>query len=743
MRYFDITGLNCSACANRVERVVSRIEGITMCSVSLLTNSMAVEGTASDEEIITAVTDAGYGASVQKKEEAEPEEAEKDNEAHGLLKRLIWSAVFLLALMYVSMLHLMLNLPLPSFFKNNPVATGLLQLILTTAVVVINGKFFTKGFKSLFKLSPNMDTLVALGSGAAFVYSTALLFAMTRAQALGDLTTANHHLHNLYFESSAMILTLITVGKALEARAKGKTTSALKSLMDLTPKTAIIIKDGKEIQIPAQQIKAGDIFAVKTGFTVPADGVIIEGHCALDEASLTGESIPAYKGEGDSVSASTVNKSGYILCKALRVGEDTTLSQIIKIVSQSAATKAPIAKIADKVSGIFVPVVIAIALLTLLVWLFLGEAMGIALARSISVLVISCPCALGLATPVAIMVGSGKGAKQGILFKTAIALEEAGKVTIVALDKTGTITNGEPGVTDVFPLNTNENRLLSLAYSLEAKSEHPLSQAVVAFAQEKNIPKTDSDSFTVIPGKGLTAVIGQNTAFGGSLAFAEENCEIPQKAREIYEALTQKGKTPLFFGEGDSLLGIIGVSDTVKEDSPEAVAELKRLGIEVVMLTGDNEKTAAAVKELTGIDTVIAGVLPTEKGDVIKGLKKRGKVLMAGDGINDAVALTLADVGAAMVKGTDVAIDSADIVLMKNQLSDVVKAIKLSRKTLKNIKENLFWAFIYNVIGIPLAAGVWIPLLGISLGPMFGAAAMSLSSLCVVLNALRLGRAAI
>ncbi len=741
MKHFDVTGMSCAACSGRVEKAVLKTEGVTSCAVSLLTNSMAVDGTASDSDIINAVRKIGYDAKLQGTDKSsEADDALKDRKTPVLFWRLLWSLIFLALLMYVSMGHTMLNLPLPSFFQNNHIAVGLLQMLLTIAVMIINGKFFTSGFKNLLALSPNMDTLIALGSSAAFIYSTVMLFAMTNAQIQGNNSAVSAYMHELYFESSAMILALITVGKTLESRSKGKTTSALKSLLDLTPKIAIIIKDGQEIQIPASEVRKGDIFIVKPGGAVPADGVISEGHCAIDESSLTGESIPVDKTVGDYVSAATINKSGFIKCEATKVGEDTTLSQIIKTVSDAAATKAPIAKTADKVSGIFVPVVISLAVLTTIIWLICGQTVGFALARGISVLVISCPCALGLATPVAIMVGNGKGAKNGILFKTAASLEEAGKVSIVALDKTGTITKGEPEVTDIIPISENEADLLSLAYSLEIKSEHPLAKAIIKTAVEKGTRLWETNDFKVYPGNGLTALINGETAFGGNLNFISEKAEISPETRKIYEELTEKGKTPLFFSRNGKLSGIIAVSDTIKEDSFDAIESLKNMGIKVIMLTGDNERTANAVKAATGIDEVVAGVLPSGKADVINNLKKQGKVLMVGDGINDAVALTAADIGIAIGAGTDVAVDAADIVLMASKLSDVPAAIRLSRKTLKNIRENLFWAFIYNVIGIPLAAGVWIPVFGIGLSPMFGAAAMSLSSICVVSNALRLNR---
>ncbi len=745
MKQFNVSGMSCAACSTRVEKAVSQLEGVTSCSVSLLTNSMAVEGTANDSEIIKAVADAGYGAEVKgSKKVGSPISAEddflKDTETPILKRRLFSSLLFLALLMYVSMGHTMWGWKLPSFFDGNHIAVALVQLLLTIAVMVINKKFFISGFKSLLNKAPNMDTLVALGSGASFVYSLYALFAMTDAQLKGNADAVMGYMHELYFESAAMILALITLGKMLEARSKGKTTNALKSLIKLAPKTAVIIdKNGKEKEIPASEIQKDDIFIVKPGESIPADGVIIDGHCAVNESALTGESIPVDKSAGDSVSAATINQSGFIRCKATKVGEDTALSQIIKMVSDAAATKAPIAKAADKVSGIFVPVVISAAIITIAVWLLCGQSIGFALARGISVLVISCPCALGLATPVAIMVGNGVGAKNGILFKTAASLEQAGKIGVIALDKTGTITNGTPEVTDIVPYGgITESELLKLAYSLEIKSEHPLARAIVKKAEETGITADESTDFEAVPGNGLSAVFDGKTAFGGNLNFISEKAEIPFDVTEMYENLSNHGKTPLFFCADGKFLGIIAVADTVKPDSAQAISELKNMGIHVVMLTGDNEKTAKAIQKQVGADEVVAGVLPSGKESVIQNLKSRGKVAMVGDGINDAPALTSADIGIAIGAGTDVAIDAADVVLMKSRLSDVPAAIRLSRASLKNIHENLFWAFIYNVIGIPLAAGVWIPVFGWQLNPMFGAAAMSLSSFCVVTNALRL-----
>lgn len=740
MRQFTVTGMSCAACSARVEKAVCALDGVNTCSVNLLTNSMSVDGVISSEEIIAAVKEAGYGAvekGIDRKEKSGADSFE-DKEGQHLKQRLFSSLGFLMLLMYFSMGH-MSGLPLPAFFNGNYIAIGIAQMLLAIAVMIINKKFFINGFKGLVKSAPNMDTLVALGSGASFVYSAYALFVMTDFALKGDMQAVMSCMHEFYFESAAMILVLITVGKMLEARSKGKTTSALKGLTDLAPKTALVSVDGIEREIPADEIKVGDIFIVKPGMSIPADGVIIEGQCAVNESALTGESIPVDKGEGDLVSAATLNKSGYIKCRATKVGEDTLLSKIIQMVSDAAASKAPIAKAADKVSGVFVPIVMAIAVITLLVWLISGESAGFALARSISVLVISCPCALGLATPVAIMVGNGVGAKNGILFKNATALEAAGKTRIVALDKTGTITEGEPEVTDILPADGfSEDELLRLAYSLEVKSEHPLAQAVVKEAEKRALNPEESTDFKVLPGNGLSAVIDGAEISGGSFKFISEKIGVSSEMQTAYEALTAQGKTPLFFSKNNSLIGIIAVFDTVKPSSAQAIQELQNMGIHVVMLTGDNERTAAAVKEITGVDEVFAGVLPDGKERIIQELKTRGKTAMVGDGINDAPALTSADVGIAIGAGTDIAIDAADIVLMKSSLSDIPAIMRLSRATLKNIYENLFWAFIYNVICIPLAAGVWIPLFGLKLNPMFGAAAMSLSSICVVSNALRL-----
>ena len=747
MQQFIVTGMSCAACSARVEKAVSKVEGVTSCSVSLLTNSMGVEGTAADQAIIQAVEAAGYGASV-KGEAAEhsgassmaaEEEMLKDHDTPVLKRRLLASLGFLIVLMYFSMGHMMWGWPLPAFFENNHIAMGLVQLLLTGIVMVINQKFFISGFTSLAHRAPNMDTLVALGSTAAFGYSTYALFAMTDAQVKGDMEMVMHYMHEFYFESAAMILTLITVGKMLEARSKGKTTDALKGLMKLASKTAVVERNGQEVTVPIEQVKKGDIFLVRPGENVPVDGVILEGTSALNEAALTGESIPVDKKPGDVVSAATLNQSGFIRCEATRVGEDTTLSQIIQMVSDAAATKAPIAKIADKVSGVFVPAVITIAVITMIVWLLAGESIGFALARGISVLVISCPCALGLATPVAIMVGNGMGAKNGILFKTAVSLEETGKVQIVALDKTGTITNGEPVVTDMVPAEgVTEESLLALAASLEKRSEHPLAKAILKYVGEQHLTVEDVSEFEALPGNGLTAVRNGVKLAGGNYAFIRTQTEVSEDLLKQSEALAEQGKTPMFFSENGRLAGIIAVADTMKEDSRQAVSELRNMGIRVVMLTGDNERTARAIGAQAGVDDVIAGVLPDGKESVIRKLQQYGKVAMVGDGINDAPALTRADMGIAIGAGTDVAIDAADVVLMKSRLSDVAAAVRLSRATLNNIHENLFWAFFYNVIGIPLAAGVWIPIFGWTLNPMFGAAAMSLSSFCVVTNALRL-----
>ena len=744
MDQYNVTGMSCAACSARVEKAVSKVPGVTACSVSLLTNSMGVEGTASPAEIISAVTAAGYGASLKgnksnRVSQSEAEEALEDHETPALKHRLIASAGFLLVLMYFSMGHMMWGWPLPAWFKDNHVAMGLVQMILAAIVMVINQKFFINGFKSLWHRSPNMDTLVALGSMASFVWSVYALFAMTRAQVDGDMAAVMNYMMEFYFESAAMILTLITVGKMLEARSKGKTTDALKSLMKLAPKTASVERDGKEVSVPVEQVQKGDVFLVRPGENIPVDGVILEGNSAVNESALTGESIPVDKAAGDQVSAGTVNQSGFIKCTASRVGEDTTLSQIIKMVSDAAATKAPIAKIADKVSGIFVPTVITIAVITTLVWLLTGHDFGYALARGISVLVISCPCALGLATPVAIMVGNGMGAKNGILFKTAVSLEEAGKVQIVALDKTGTITSGQPEVTDVLPApGVDKEELLQYAYTLESRSEHPLARAILTKGKEMDLELLKISDFMALPGNGLTGTVNHRIMAGGSLAFVSSKTRVPDSFTVQAKTLADAGKTPLLFMRDGKLLGIIAVADVIKKDSPQAVRELQAMGIRVVMLTGDNERTAKAIGAQAGVDQVIAGVLPDGKESVIRKLKEKGKVAMVGDGINDAPALTRADLGIAIGAGTDIAIDAADVVLMKSRLSDVPAAVRLSRATLRNIHENLFWAFFYNVIGIPLAAGVWIPLFGWTLNPMFGAAAMSLSSFCVVTNALRL-----
>lgn len=736
--------MSCAACSSRVEKAVSHVPGVTSCSVSLLTNSMGVEGTASEADIIAAVEEAGYGASVkgsagQKVSPSEAAEALADHETPVLKKRLIASVGFLLVLMYFSMGHMMWGWPIPAWFEDNHIAMGLLQLLLAGIVMVINQKFFISGFKSLWHKAPNMDTLVALGSMASFVWSVYVLFAMTRAQVDGNMDAVMDYMMDFYFESAAMILTLITVGKMLEARSKGKTTDALKSLMKLAPKTAVVIRSGQETTVPIEQVRKGDIFVVRPGENIPVDGIVLEGSSAVNESALTGESIPVDKAAGDTVSAATVNQSGFIRCEATHVGEDTTLSQIIKMVSDAAATKAPIAKIADKVSGIFVPAVIAIAVITTLVWLIAGQTFGYALARGISVLVISCPCALGLATPVAIMVGNGMGAKHGILFKTAVSLEETGRVQIVALDKTGTITSGQPEVTDILSAEGfTEKELLTLALSLEKKSEHPLARAVLKKAEALSLTAADAEDFQVLPGNGLSGKVNGETLTGGNMKFISSRVTVPAALRKKAENLAEQGKTPLLFARGNQLAGIIAVADVIKEDSPRAVKELQNMGIRVVMLTGDNEKTANAIGRQAGVDQVIAGVLPDGKESVIRSLKEKGKVAMVGDGINDAPALTRADIGIAIGAGTDIAIDAADVVLMKSRLSDVPAAIRLSRATLRNIHENLFWAFFYNIIGIPLAAGVWIPIFGWTLNPMFGAAAMSLSSFCVVTNALRL-----
>lgn len=737
MTQYNVTGMSCAACVARVEKAVNAVEGVNSCSVSLLTNSMGVEGSADPQKIISAVIEAGYGATLKDGKntpsKGNNDDALKDTETPKLKKRLVASLGFLAVLMYISMGHVMWGWWLPEIISSNPLAIGLLQLLLTAIVMVINQKFFVNGFKGLLHKSPNMDTLVALGSGASFVYSTYVLFEMT-----ADVGNAHHYLHDFYFESAAMILTLITVGKMLEARSKGKTTNALKSLMNLAPKTATILKDGVETEVPIENVQKGDIFVVRPGEQISVDGIILEGTTAVDESALTGESIPVDKTPGDRVSGGTINQSGFIKCEALRVGEDTTLSQIIKMVSDAAATKAPIAKIADKVSGVFVPVVITIAVIATIVWLISGQSFGYALARGISVLVISCPCALGLATPVAIMVGNGVGAKNGILFKTAVSLEETGKANIVVLDKTGTITKGKPKVTDIIPINSTENELMSIAYTLELKSEHPLAKAVIEKGNDLNISSMEITDFKALSGNGVTGKLENKAFYGGNSSFIKEKVSVDDKTIKRAESLAESGKTPLFFASEDKLLGIIAVADVIKEDSPEAIRELQNMGIKVVMLTGDNEKTANAIGAQAGVDEVIAGVLPDGKEKVIRKLRDKGKVIMVGDGINDAPALTRADMGIAIGAGTDVAIESADVVLMNSKLSDVPAAIRLSRAVLRNIHENLFWAFFYNAIGIPLAAGVFINIFGWELNPMFGAAAMSLSSFCVVSNALRL-----
>lgn len=742
MDQFNVTGMSCAACSTRVEKAVSQVPGVKSCSVSLLTNTMGVEGSADPQTIIAAVQAAGYGASVKGAESTSSsmdEEALADHETPVLKRRLIASLGFLLVLMYFSMGYTMWGWPAPAFFDHNPVALGLLQLVLSAIVMVINQKFFISGFKSLLHKSPNMDTLVALGSTASFVYSTYALFAMTGAQARGDLAGAMHYVHEFYFESAAMILALITVGKMLEARSKGKTTDALRSLMKLAPQTATLIRDGKEVTVPISQVKKGDIFSVRPGENIPVDGVVLSGESAVNESALTGESIPVDKAKGDSVSAATVNQSGFLRCEATRIGEDTTLSQIVKMVSDAAATKAPIAKIADKVSGVFVPAVIAISIVTTLVWLIAGKEIGFALARGISVLVISCPCALGLATPVAIMVGNGMGAKNGILFKTAVSLEQTGKVEIVALDKTGTITKGEPRVTDILPSGSiTQDDLLQYAAALESHSEHPLARAIMACAQEKKLISAEVTNFKALPGNGLSAALDGKTLMGGSQKFISSIVPLSEDMRNQANLLSEDGKTPLFFALNGKLLGMIAVADVIKADSPSAIKALQNMGIRVVMLTGDNERTARAIGRQAGVDEVVAGVLPDGKEAVIRSLQRQGKVAMVGDGINDAPALTRADIGIAIGAGTDVAIDAADVVLINSRLSDVPAAVRLSRATLHNIHENLFWAFFYNTIGIPLAAGVFYPLFGLKLNPMFGAAAMSLSSFCVVTNALRL-----
>ncbi len=780
MEQYTVTGMSCAACSARVEKAVSKVDGVSSCSVSLLTNSMGVEGTASPEAVIAAVEEAGYGAARRARGSSQGESGTgraggfqgaggmsaaedmlKDRDTPVLKQRLYSSLGFLAVLMYFSMGYMMWNWPVPAFFAENHVAMGLLQLILTVIVMIINQKFFISGFKSLWHRAPNMDTLVALGSGASLVYSVYALFAMTDAQVRGDMAGVMGYMHEFYFESAAMILTLITVGKMLEARSKGRTTDALKSLMKLAPKTATVVRDGKEAEVSIDQVQKDDIFVVRPGENIPVDGVVVEGSSAVNESALTGESIPVDKAEGDHVSAATLNQSGFIRCRATRVGEDTTLSQIIQMVSDAAATKAPIAKVADRVSGVFVPAVITIALVTIVGWLLAGESVGFALARGISVLVISCPCALGLATPVAIMVGNGMGAKNGIMFKTAVSLEETGKTEVVALDKTGTITSGEPKVTDLIPTenvkgakdeagcmaekaergadSTSDGmELLAMAYALEKKSEHPLARAILKEAEEKGLKAAEVTEFKALPGNGLSALLDGEAVSGGNLAFISSQAEVPEAMKRKAEQLAEEGKTPLFFSRSGVLSGIIAVADVIKEDSPQAVRELQNMGIHVVMLTGDNERTARAIGAQAGVDEVIAGVLPDGKESVIRSLKRKGKVAMVGDGINDAPALTRADIGIAIGAGTDIAIDAADVVLMKSRLSDVPAAIRLSRATLRNIHENLFWAFFYNAVGIPLAAGLWYPLFGWKLNPMFGAAAMSLSSFCVVTNALRL-----
>ena len=746
MKQYTVTGMSCAACSSRVEKAVSKVPGVTACSVSLLTNSMGVEGDVPPETVIHAVEDAGYGASLKGQDAAaqaqsasEAEDALKDRETPVLKHRLIASLGFLAVLMYMSMGHMMWGWPLPHFMDGNHVAMGLLQLLLAGIIMVINQKFFISGFKGLLHRAPNMDTLVALGSGASFIYSTYALFAMTDAQLKGNDTAVMSYMHEFYFESAAMILALITVGKMLEARSKGKTTDALKGLMKLAPKTAVIIRDGVETKVPIEEVKKGDVFVVRPGENIPVDGVVLEGTSAVNEAALTGESIPVDKAQGAPVSAATVNQSGYLRCEATRVGEDTSLSQIIRMVSDAAATKAPIAKIADRVSGVFVPAVITIAVVTTIVWLLAGQTFGFALARGISVLVISCPCALGLATPVAIMVGNGMGAKNGILFKTAVSLEETGKMDIVALDKTGTITSGEPRVTDVIPSGgVTEKELVSLALSLEKKSEHPLAKAVLLYAKEQQVDAPEAADFQALPGNGLSGTLDGASLAGGSFSYISGRTTVSAQEQASFERLASEGKTPLCFMKNGRLAGMIAVADVIKEDSPQAVKELQNMGIRVVMLTGDNERTARAIGAQAGVDEVIAGVLPDGKESVIRSLKEQGKVAMVGDGINDAPALTRADIGIAIGAGTDIAIDAADVVLMKSRLSDVPAAIRLSRATLRNIHENLFWAFFYNVVGIPLAAGLWYPIFGWKLNPMFGAAAMSLSSFCVVTNALRL-----
>ena len=740
MTQYNVTGMSCAACSARVEKAVSSLDGVSSCSVNLLTNSMGVEGTATSKEIIEAVEKAGYGASLKtknKKVKSNPDDELKDTQTPKLVKRLVASLLFLAPLMYISMGHMMWGWKLPSFMENNHIAMGLAQMLFAIIIMVINQNFFISGFKGLIHISPNMDTLVALGSGASFIYSTYALFAMTVAQTKGDMSAVMSYMDDFYFESAGMILALITVGKTLEAYSKGRTTDALKGLMSLSPKTANVICDGKEITVDIDDVSVGDVFVVRPGESVPVDGIVIDGESAVDESVLTGESLPVDKAVNDKVTSATINKSGFLKCKATRVGEDTTLAQIINLVSDASATKAPIAKLADRVSGVFVPTVIAIAIITFIVWLIVPKPFGYALSRAISVLVISCPCALGLATPVAIMVGNGKGAKNGILFKTAVSLEEAGKTQIVVLDKTGTITEGKPKVTDVIPVGISENDLLQLAYSLEIKSEHPLAKAIVEKAEERQISTLDITDFESKTGNGLCGTLENSKIYAGSSKYISTVCDISSVKKDI-EKLSNNGKTPLLFAKDEKLIGVIAVADTIKQDSPEAIKQLKNMGIKVVMLTGDNKRTADAIGKQTGVDMVISDVLPDGKEAVVKKLQSFGKVAMVGDGVNDAPALTRADVGIAIGAGADVAVDSADIVLMNSKLSDVCSAIRLSRKSLTNIKENLFWAFIYNIIGIPLAAGVWIPITGWTLNPMFGAAAMSLSSFCVVMNALRL-----
>lgn len=740
MTQYNVTGMSCAACSARVEKAVSSVDGVSSCSVNLLTNSMGVEGTATSKEIIEAVEKAGYGASIKtknKKVKSNSDDELKDTQTPKLVKRLVASLLFLVPLMYISMGHMMWGWKLPSFMENNHIAMGLAQMLFAIIIMVINQKFFISGFKGLIHKSPNMDTLVALGSGASFVYSTYALFAMTVAQTKGDMSAVMSYMDDFYFESAAMILALITVGKTLEAYSKGRTTDALKGLMSLSPKTANVIRDGKEITVDIDDVAVGDVFVVRPGESVPVDGIVIDGESAVDESVLTGESLPVDKAVDDKVTSATINKSGFLKCKATRVGEDTTLAQIINLVSDASATKAPIAKLADRVSGVFVPTVIAIAIITFIVWLIVPKPFGYALSRAISVLVISCPCALGLATPVAIMVGNGKGAKNGILFKTAVSLEKAGKTQIVVLDKTGTITEGKPKVTDVIPVGISENNLLQLVYSLEIKSEHPLAKAIVEKAETAQISPLDITDFESKTGNGLCGVFENSKIYAGSSKYISTVCDVSSVKNDI-ERLSNDGKTPLLFAKDKKLIGVIAVADTIKQDSPEAIKQLKNMGIKVVMLTGDNKRTADAIGKQTGVDMVISDVLPDGKEAVVKKLQSFGKVAMVGDGVNDAPALTRADVGIAIGAGADVAVDSADVVLMNSKLSDVCSAIRLSRHTLINIKENLFWAFIYNIIGIPLAAGVWIPITGWTLNPMFGAAAMSLSSFCVVMNALRL-----